>query len=87
MTKVNLEDSQVTHDEKKLLNPVWTVEETKLLIASVKEQPELYDPANSKYKLLSFTEKLWTNFDLLLKKPLGACKTLIFSQNSPNLFL
>ncbi|XP_063701616.1 uncharacterized protein LOC134831739 [Culicoides brevitarsis] len=72
--KEELENSHVVHDEQKVSAPKWTFDETKLLIACVKEQPELYDPSNSKYKLLSFTETLWANFDLLLKKPMGSCK-------------
>lgn len=69
-----MDDSREMHDDQNWLVPKWTPEETNLLIASVREQPELYDPKNSKYKLLKFTDNLWTNFDLLLKKPMGACK-------------
>lgn len=69
-----MDNSREIHDDQNLLGSKWTFEESKLLIASVKEQPELYDPRNSKYKLLKVTENLWTNFDLLLKKPMGACE-------------
>lgn len=76
-----MEDSQEIHDDENLMVPKWTFDESKLLIAAVKEQPELYDPRNSKYKLLKFTDNLWANFDLLLKKPMGACKFFCFVLN------
>uniref|UniRef100_A0A336LNW6 CSON015171 protein n=1 Tax=Culicoides sonorensis TaxID=179676 RepID=A0A336LNW6_CULSO len=69
-----MEESKVIHDQCNASVPKWTIEELRLLIASVKENPELYNQKHPKYKWFRHTENLWANFDLLLKKPPGSCK-------------
>lgn len=57
------------HDEKNVKQVRWSYQESIDLIEAVKDQPSLYDPNDKRYKLLKFTENIWSTMDIKFKKP------------------